>query len=244
MLVLPSDHRVEGASAFRQAVAEGRRLARLGFLVTFGIPPDGPSSDFGYIVPGRRLPGGSRRVARFVEKPAASVARRLMARQGGVWNSGMFVWRVDAFLEEASRCEPRFARWVALSGKGKRIPSTAGRAFRNLPSIPVDKAVLERSDRVAMVKARFGWSDLGTWASLEGILPRSKGNNLHWGELASMKSSDNLVVHPGGFTVLSGMKDCLVVCSGGVVLVCPRSHAGRMREILGEVDKAGYGEYL
>jgi mannose-1-phosphate guanylyltransferase len=244
MLILPSDHRVEGIKAFRRSVREGRRLARLGFLVTFGIPSAEPRSDFGYIVPGSRLRGGSRRVEEFVEKPTRALARRLMVRRGALWNSGIFAWRVDTFLREAARCEPSFARWLALCGNGRGIPAKATRAFRELPALPVDRAVLERSRRVAVVNARFGWSDLGTWSSVDGILPRGPGSNLRWGRLVAPDSRDNLVVHPAGLTVLSGIRGCLVVCSGGVVLVCRRSHAGRMREILRAVEKAGYGDYL
>ena len=244
ILFLPSDHRVVGLRAFQAAVAAARRLARRGFLVTFGIPPGGPSPDYGYIVPGSRLAPSCRSVVRFVEKPDSGQARRLIRRHGAVWNSGMFVWSAEAFLEEAARYEPSFGRWLSLSGRGKEIPPAARRAFRDLPDIPVDRAVLERSRRVAVVKSGFEWSDLGTWSSLDGVLPRDRGGNLHWGDLVSSEAHDNLAVHPGGLTVLSGVKELLVIRAGNAILVCPRRHATRLREILREVERAGHGEYL
>ena len=244
ILTLPSDHRVTGLREFRAAVAAARILARRGFLVTFGVTPDRPIPDYGYIVRGGRLGASSYRVERFVEKPRPTVARRLMAREGAVWNSGMFVWRAGVFLEEAARCEPSFRRWIERAGASGRIPPAARRAFRDLPSIPVDRAVLERSPRVAVVIGRFGWSDLGSWSSLDPILRRGKDGNVSWGNLAVLDSRNNLAVHPGGLTVLSGVRDLLVVGAGDVTLVCRRSHAGKMREILRHLEKRGYGGYL
>ena len=244
ILILPSDHRVTGLREFKQAVATARGLARRGFLVTFGITPEGPSPDFGYIVRGKRIGPSAYRVGRFVEKPRPQVARRLITREGAVWNSGMFVWRADVFLEEAAQCEPSFRRWLEVAGMGKRISPAARRAFTGLPSIPVDRAVLERSRRVAVVTGRFGWSDLGSWSSLGPILRSQAGGNLSWGDLATPGSRNNLAVHPGGLTVLSGVRDLLVVGAGDVTLVCPRSHAGKIREILMHLERAGFSGYL
>lgn len=244
ILTLPSDHRVAGLREFRAAVATARRLARRGFLVTFGVTPDGPNPDYGYIVRGGRLGASAHRVERFVEKPRPEVARRLISREGAVWNSGMFVWRAGVFLEEAARCEPSFRRWLEIAGTSKRISSAGRRAFRDLPSIPVDRAVLERSRRVAVVTGRFRWWDLGSWSSLAPILSRGADGNASWGELASLDSRNNLAVHPGGLTVLSGVRDLLVVTAGDVTLVCRRSHAGKMREILRYLERRGLGGYL
>ena len=244
ILTLPSDHRVTGQREFRRAVATARKLARRGFLVTLGIAPEGPNPDYGYIVRGERLGPSAFRVRRFVEKPPAGAARRLIARHGAVWNSGIFVWRADTFLEEAARCEPSFCRWLEAAGDGKKISPEGRRSFRSLPSIPVDRAVLERSRRVAVVLGRFRWSDLGSWHSLGPILRAGAGGNLAWGDLVAPGSRNNLAVHPGGLTVLSGVRDLLVVHAGNVTLVCPRSQAGRMREILRHLERKGHDRYL
>ena len=91
---------------------------------------------------------------------------------------------------------------------------------------------------------RFRWSDLGSWSSLDPILRRGADGNVSWGELASLDSRNNLAVHPGGLTVLSGVRDLLVVGAGDVTLVCRRSHAGKMREILRHLERGDYGGYL
>jgi mannose-1-phosphate guanylyltransferase/mannose-6-phosphate isomerase len=244
ILTLPSDHRVTGQREFRRAVAAARKLARRGFLVTFGIAPEGPNPDYGYIVRGGRLGPSAFRVERFVEKPEAAAARRLIRREGAAWNSGMFVWRADVFLEEAARCHPAFRRWLEIAGTAVGIPAGARRAFERLRPVPVDRAVLERSRRVAVVLGRFRWSDLGSWSSLAPILSHGAGNNLSWGKLAALDSRHNLAVDPGGLTVLSGVRDLLVVHAGDVTLVCPRSHAARIREILGRLERMGHVGYL
>ncbi len=243
ILTLPSDHRVTGGAEFKRAVRTARSLARRGFLATFGVVPDGPNPDYGYIVRGERLGHSAYRVGRFVEKPSPARARRLIRREGALWNSGMFLWRADVFLEEAARCEPAFARWLEASPGGLRGPS-ARRNFSRLPSMPVDRAVMERSRLVAVVPVRFGWSDVGSWSSLYELRPSDRKGNARWGKLLPLKAQGNLAVNPGGLTVLSEVDGLLVVRVGEVVLVCPRSRASGMRDIVRKLEEAGHGEYL
>jgi len=244
VLLLPSDHRISGTTAFVRAVARARLLAREGFLVAFGVPPEGPEPAFGYLVPGEHLGSLGRRVQRFVEKPTQTRAGNLVLRHSALWNSGMFLWRADVFLEEAARCVPAFGRWIEISRKTGANSRAAERSFRALPAVPVDRAVLERSRRVAVVPARFRWSDLGSWSSVYKALPRDRGGNARWGSLMALEARRNLAVHPDGLTVLVGVDDLLVAAAGGVVLVCPRSRATDMREIVERLRGRGFGEHL
>ncbi|PYQ14546.1 MAG: mannose-1-phosphate guanylyltransferase/mannose-6-phosphate isomerase [Acidobacteria bacterium] len=244
VLLLPSDHRVVGDDAFRRAVEGARRLSEKGFLVTFGVRPAGPAPDYGYIVRGERIGLASHRVARFVEKPLPSTARSLIGRHRALWNSGMFVWRADCFLEEAARCEPAFRRWLRACDKGGSAGTLARRAFTRLPSTPVDRAVLERSDRVAVVEARFKWSDLGTWSALYDMGRRDRAGNVGWGRWVCVSSRGNLTFSPDGLTVLFGVSNFLVARVGEVVLVCPRPEAASLRDLLAELRRRGLGGYL
>ncbi len=243
ILVLPSDHRVEGSRAFRAAVRKARLLARRGFLVTFGVRPSGPDPGFGYIVPGDKLGRSARRVRRFVEKPGIPSARVLLKGRA-LWNSGMFLWRSDVFLQEAARVEPAFRRWLDLGGTGSRLSRSARLAYLKLPDLSVDRAVLERSDRVAVIPARFAWSDLGTWSSIYDLRPKDRKGNAAWGKLLALDATGSLAVHPTGLTVLAGVKDLLVVCAGDAVLVCDRSGSKEMKAILRRLRDGGFGEYL
>ena len=244
LLVLPSDHRVVGQQAFRLAVEKARKLAARGYLVTFGIRPAGPVPDYGYIVRGDSIGALGHRVARFVEKPPVAAARRLLRHGEALWNSGMFVWRADRFLEEASRCEPAFARWLQRCGRGGGMGAEAREAFVHLPNVPVDRAVLERSKRVAVVEARFEWSDLGAWAALHDLGKKDARGNVGWGKFAAIDAGENLTFSSDGIVVLAGVKGLLVAREKDVVLVCPRGRASRMREILALLRKRGHGGYL
>jgi len=244
MLTLPSDHRVTNDRAFRRAIGTARRLARRGFLVTFGVPPTGPDPEFGYLVPGARLGGTAMKVARFIEKPRRVLAMRLIQKRAALWNSGMFLWRADSFLEEASRCQPAFGRWLALGRGGARLSPAEETAFRSLPALSVDHAVLEKSRRVAVVPARFGWADLGAWSSIGALFPPDRAGNAGWGKRVAIEARGNLAFHPKGLTAFLGVSDLLVACVGDVVLVCPRSQSGRIRELVRLLRATGNHEYL
>jgi mannose-1-phosphate guanylyltransferase / mannose-6-phosphate isomerase len=244
LLVLPSDHRVVGREAFRLAVEKARKLAARGYLVTFGIRPSGPVPDYGYILKGAPIGALGHRVRRFVEKPPEAEARRLLRRGGALWNSGMFVWSAKVFLEEASRCEPAFARWLAHCKRGGSMGGEARKAFMRLPFVPVDRAVLERSDRVAVVESSFAWSDLGAWAALYDLGRKDARGNVGWGEIAAIDSSGNLAFSSDGIVVLCGVTEFLVARVNDVVLVCPRGRAMQMRDILASLRKGGHGGYL
>jgi len=151
----------------------------------------------------------------------------------------MFLWRADAFLEEASRCQPAFRRWLALGRGGARLSSAEATAFRTLPALSVDHAVLEKSRRVAVIPAKFGWADLGSWSSIGALFPPDRDGNAGWGKRVALGSRGNLTFHPKGLTALLGVTDLLVACLGDVVLVCPRSQSGRVREMVRLLRAAG-----
>jgi mannose-1-phosphate guanylyltransferase/mannose-6-phosphate isomerase len=233
LLVLPADHRIAGAAAFRRAVTRAKSLAARGYLVTFGIPAAGPSPEYGYLVPGGPLGREGRRVARFVEKPPAGRARRLL-RRGALWNSGMFCWRGDVFLEEAARAAPAYRRWLSARAKA------ASKSFARLPSLPVDRAVLERSRRVAMVPSGFAWSDVGSWESLGGGVRRDRQGNALRGEVMAIGSRGNLVHWEEGRCVLWGVDDLALLHARGTLLLCPRNRLSLLRELLSELRRRGW----
>ena len=243
LLVLPSDHFVGGTEAFRRSVQRARRLAERGYLVTFGVRPHLASTEFGYILRGASLEALGYAVRRFVEKPPLSGARRLL-RRGALWNSGMFVWSVAAFLEEAARCEPSFARWLRTAAERGADSPLARRAFARLPPLPVDRAVLEKSSRVAVVEAAFRWSDLGSWVALYDLLPRDGQGNCGVGKWIALRSRRNLIYAPEGLCVLQGIDDCLVVRVKDKLLVAPRREAVALKQTLQDLRSRGFGGYL
>lgn len=234
MVVIPSDHWIAPLSAFRRDVSKACLVARrAGALVTIGVPARSPDTGFGYIRPsGWRLDGAARRVESFVEKPPPAVARRLVAGKRSLWNSGLFVWKASSIVSALERCRPGLARAAR-----RVLPTrTAGpwrlseRAMRRIETAPIDKAVLERIDTLYVVRATFGWSDLGNWNALADQLPMDGHGNRSVGRVIAIDASRCVTIGRGGLITLVGVRDLVVIQNKGVVLVCARDTIGKMRD--------------
>lgn len=232
LVSLHADHRIEPLEAFlgtlRGAVEVARTSRR---LLTVGIPPDRPETGFGYLLPGEPLedvPGGvpAREVVRFVEKPDAATAARYVA-EGYRWNSGIFVWRADVFLEEVRRHARELLPALPLMEAGD-----VEAFYREVPSIAVDHAVLERSGQVATVDAAFDWDDVGSWEALARTRPADSAGNVAVGDVHAVECRDTLAWSEEGPVVLWGVEGLVVVRAGGVTLVMPRERAPRLKELV------------
>ena len=233
MVVTPADHFIGPAAAFRTTVARAARAAgRSGGLVTIGIAPKAPDPGFGYIRAGAGGGlAGVRRVERFVEKPAAARARRMVRSRRWLWNSGIFVWRASAVLGEMERLCPALirplARWAAdRKAGGWQVPAAALRA---VPAVPIDRALLERSGRVLVTRADFRWSDLGNWSAIADLLEAGGGGGA--GRTLAPGAPGCVGVNPGGLTVFVGTRDLVAVRDGTTVLVCRRDAAHEVRAV-------------
>jgi mannose-1-phosphate guanylyltransferase/mannose-6-phosphate isomerase len=235
MVVLPADHAIRPATAFASAIRRAVRTARVGGrLVTFGVRPRSADSGFGYIRPeGREVAPGVRRATAFVEKPAAVRAAR-MIRSGFLWNSGIFVWRASAILEALARHRPAVARplaaWARRAPGGRwRIPASV---LRRVPRVPIDRAVLERSPDVVVLRAPFTWSDVGNWDTFGALVQRSAGDNAGMGRILALDARGCVGANPGGLTVFVGVENIAAIRSGDAVLVCRRGAAQHVRDVV------------
>ncbi len=234
MAVLPSDHWIHPPGAFRSVLRRGIAAARsLGGLLTIGVPARSGDTGFGYIRPGRGAgPRGIRRVERFVEKPGAAMARRMADGGGYLWNSGIFVWRATAILDQLRRHRPGVLR--PLAAWARRAPRTTWRVppevLRRVSVTPIDRAVLERSADLRVTRGGFRWSDLGNWSALGALLAKDRRGNAGIGRVLSVGASRCLGVNPGGLCAFVGVRDLVVVRSGEVVLVCHSGSAQAVRQ--------------
>lgn len=175
MLVMPSDHEIAHPEKLKEAVARGLVAAREGWLVTFGITPRAPDPHFGYIGGGAAINGAVdvRGVSSFVEKPPPDVARRLVG-QGYVWNSGIFLFSVQSWLTAIQKYSPETYDCCAeAAGRSWREGNAVfleEENFARQPSVSIDRAVMEKTDRAAVVALDMPWRDLGTWRALAGHL--------------------------------------------------------------------------
>lgn len=236
MIVLPADHAIHPVSAFRAAVRRGIGVVRrTGSLMTIGVPAASPQVGFGYILPsGKRRVQGVQTVRAFIEKPGARRTVRMVRSGRYMWNSGIFIWRTSTILEELARHRPDIAapleKWTRRAPRGEwRIPASV---LRSVPRVPIDRAVLERSNNVLVLRAPFAWSDVGNWDALGALLPADAWGNSAIGRILALDSEQCLGVNENGLTVFVGVKDIVAVHSRGVLLVCHRDAAQRVREVV------------
>jgi mannose-1-phosphate guanylyltransferase len=233
LVSLHADHLIEPEEAFLDLIRGAADVARTErALVTIGAVPDRPETGYGYIQPGATVAGGTadaREVAAFHEKPDEGTAAEYVDR-GFLWNTGIFVWRADVFLEEVRAHAPEVSQALHHLEAGD-----AEGFFAACTPISVDVAVLERSGRVAVVPCTFRWDDVGSWASLPRTREPDTLGNVAVGESYAVESSDNVVYADDAPVVLFGVDDLIVVRTRGVTFVTRRELAPDLKRLVGEL---------
>jgi len=246
MAVLPADHAIPDGSAFRRDLALALGLAeRTGALVTLGVTPTHPETGYGYIRTGDSVAGTRGRAAwvdAFVEKPDRARARALLAAGGVLWNAGIFCWRVQAILAALRAHVPGVLEPLEASMRRGAAPLAA--AYRRLPAVSIDVGVLERARGVVVVRARFAWSDVGSWAALEPLWGNGVGANAVRGRAVAIDSRGCVVDAPGRLVALLGVEDLVVVDAPDAVLVCRKERAQDVRLVVEELRRRRLGRYL
>lgn len=246
MAVLPSDAHVEDADGYRKLVRAALGQAREpGQMVVLGIEPTRPETGYGYIERGAATawPNGTPAYAvrRFTEKPELDVAKKYVASGKYFWNAGMFFWRASTFLENLEKFLP--VTYEALSELAKTIGSkrylsALGRIYPQLENISVDYAVMERATRgsgarqVAMIPAKIGWSDVGSWTAVYELLAAKAGANVSAGDAFTMDAAGNYFWAPKKFVAAIGVHDLVVVETDDAILVCDRNRSQDVGKIV------------
>jgi mannose-1-phosphate guanylyltransferase len=247
MIVLPADHAVGDATAFRDTLARASELAATtDRLVTIGVPPTYPETGYGYIQVGEALEPatkGAHAVARFIEKPDHERAAALIAGGDVLWNAGIFAWRVERIVAELRRWLPDLM--TPLEAARRRGTATAlARAYRGLPAISIDHGVLERAEHVGVVRATFPWSDVGSWAAVADLWRDGDAANAVRGTAVMLDSAGCVVDAGTRLVALVGVRDLIVVDTPDAVLVCPTDRAQDVRLVVDELRRRRLGRYL
>ncbi len=243
MLVLPSDHFIRDVEQFRKVLKEAIKLARRNYLVTIGITPDRPETGYGYIERGEMLPGCELpcfAVKSFREKPDLLTARKFVKSGYFYWNGGIFVWKASVILKQIDKHLPdlgaKLREWQKKGGLGAGSGAFA-QLYNQVEKISIDYGVMEKAEKVAVIKGAFGWDDLGSWEAVERFHPRDKHGNVLVGSALAIDSENNLIYSDDGITAALGLKDIIVVQSQGAVLVCHRSKVQEVRKVLEVLKK-------
>jgi mannose-1-phosphate guanylyltransferase len=226
MISVHADWAVGDPDGFRRTLRAAASAAeRHESLLTVGVVPSRPDPGFGYIQPDGEIEAGVFRVARFVEKPDRTRAEA-MWREGYLWNSGIFVWRVGDFLAELHRHTPEVA--PALDAN----PNDIRAFFGAVKPITVDVGVLERSSRVIVMPGNFGWDDVGTWGALRRVRKGDAHGNATNGRVVPVDARDNVVHAEGADVVLYGVSDLVVVVRDGMVLVTTIDRSSDLKKLV------------
>jgi len=235
VLALASDHLVIGMKEFLEGCREGLVAVQQGGIVTFGIPPTEPKTDYGYIRPSSESIGPVLKVAAFVEKPSAQKAMLYIA-EGLLWNSGNFLFPPALLLSEMARFEPEMAAAAEEAvAKAKRTGSTIfldAETFAKAPAKSIDYAVMERTDKCWVVPARFRWSDLGTWDALLDIGSADSEGNVVEGTVEIDHVRNSYIRSDGPLTAVIGVEDVVVVAMNDAVLVGHRDNLPSLKDVV------------
>jgi mannose-1-phosphate guanylyltransferase len=248
-LVLPADHFVSDEEHFIEALQEAARTAERGYLVTLGVKPTQPATGYGYIKVGEQLHEAvpTALVERFVEKPDANEAARMLKEGGYLWNAGIFVWRVYAYRQAMERFQPDLAVALDKIAALHRTPgwlSDLRAILEPVPTIAIDTGIAEPAaaeGRMAVVPLDVGWSDIGSWSALLEALSEKNGTSLVASGQHLDRGSERVLVHGGDRLVVTvGLRDVIIVDTPDALLVCARDRAEEIKPVLDEIaEKAG-----
>ncbi|QKS27843.1 MAG: mannose-1-phosphate guanylyltransferase/mannose-6-phosphate isomerase [Candidatus Accumulibacter similis] len=242
LLVLPSDHVIAGIAAFQEAVQAAIPHAQAGALVTFGVLPDRPETGYGYIRRGAPLPGGYV-LDRFVEKPDAATAKTYLDAGDYFWNSGMFLFRADSFLDALQRFAPVMRQQVAAACQAARLDLDFVRldesAFAASPSDSIDYAVMEKTDHGVVIPLDAGWNDIGASDALATIGQVDSDGNARRGDVRSVDTSNCVLFAEGRLLATVGVKDLVVIATPDAVLVADKAKAQDVKVLVDDLKRAG-----
>lgn len=253
MVVVPADHVVKASKKFMRAVGFASELAEKGHLVTFGIQPTRPETGYGYIQPLKRRKIGTKgnfigySVARFIEKPDFMTAQRYCRSGNYFWNSGIFVWKASQILSELALHQPGLSkRLIGLqrSMGSEEFPSCLRKAYAKVESLSIDKSVMERSSRSVVVPVDFGWSDVGSWSSLEEVAALDKDGNVRNGNILDLGSRQSVLFADRRVVATIGLTNMVVVDTPDATLVCPKDRAQDVKAIVNLLKRKGAPEQL
>lgn len=251
LLILPADHLIANGPAFAQAVQSARELADEGWMVTFGIVPGKPETGFGYIEKGQSLNSQAYQVARFVEKPDATTAQAYVDGGLHLWNAGMFCMRADTLLREFETHAPEvlaavkacLAQSSTKEGNQELQLELDGQSFADTPDISIDYALMERSQKVAVVPCNLGWSDIGSWQAVRELTGADDNGNQCNGETVLHDVSNCYIDSPKRLVGGVGLDNLIIIDTPDALLIADGKRSQDVKFIAQELKRQGHDAY-
>ncbi len=249
MVVLPADHAIVDDQSFREVIKYGQRVANIMLasndypLVTLGVKPGKPETGYGYIKESTELVDSSerynaKRISKFFEKPDLETASDLISKGGCYWNSGIFIWRATAILQEFSQILPEWRRYFDYleSFENEKGGLAIQEFYRNIQSGSIDKLILEKSRNSVVIPIDFVWSDVGTWEALDEFLRSTETENVGIGNCVSIDSASCLLFAQKRLIATVGVRNLVVVETDDAILVLDKNKAQEVKGLVEKLD--------
>ncbi len=237
VLTLPADHLINDKEEFQRILLEAAEFAyNQQGLLTIGIKPTRPETGYGYIqIEESTLDNDIHKVLTFAEKPNVATAQRFIEAGDFLWNSGMFIWRVDTILNEFQFLMPELysglqelSKVIGTEDYDEVLPQIYGK----LKSISIDYGIMEKSPNVFLIKAAFDWNDVGSWEAVYELSEKDNFSNAKVGEVYLESTTGSYVYNPNKFTAVVGMKDIIVIETDDALLICNRKNAQDVKNVV------------
>lgn len=242
ILVVPSDHLIQDKEHFLSTVKKGEKLAEEGYIVTFGIKPNYPETGYGYINTLKPLDIGFK-VKEFVEKPNLETAEKYLKAGTYYWNSGIFMFKASTMIAEIEKNAPEISK-IAQNvdfTKSSDIPFVE---FDKMPSISIDYAVMEKSDKIALVALESDWNDLGSWQSIYDVSKKDEHNNVFIGHVIDEGSKNSFVYASSKLVTTIGLEDTVIVETEDAILACKKDRTQDVKHIYETLKKQNDDTHL
>jgi len=243
ILVVPSDHLIENKNKFLSTVKKGEKLAEQGYIVTFGIEPNYPETGYGYInVSSEKLESGFK-VKEFVEKPDSKTAEKYLKAGTYFWNSGIFMFKASVMFSEIEKSAPEIAK-ISKEFDFANTDEIPYINFDKMPNISIDYAVMEKSDRIALVKLESDWNDLGSWQSIYDISKKDKNGNVFIGHTLDKDSKNSFVYSSSKIVATIGLEDTVIVETEDAILACKKDRTQDVKYIYDKLKQQNDNTHL
>jgi len=246
MAVLTADHFIGKPKIFRQALAAALTVAQSDYLVTLGITPNSPSTEYGYIEQGEHFINIDGfevlKAKRFVEKPDLNTAQAMLEAGNYCWNSGMFIWKVSTILKAFETFMPELYQQVLALRQTigtKAYFDTLAQVWPGIKKQTIDYGIMEKAERVAVLPVDIQWADVGNWASLRQLLPQDEHGNAIRGEAMLLDCQNNLVFADKRLIAAIGLEDLVVVDTPDALLICHKDRVQEVRQVVERLKENG-----
>lgn len=243
ILVVPSDHLIENNDKFIETVKKGEKLAKEGYIVTFGIEPSYPETGYGYInILNAPILDGFK-VKEFVEKPDSKTAQKYIDAKTYFWNSGIFMFKASTMIEEIKKLTPEIFS-VMDEFDFSDSDQIEYNLFNKMPSISIDYAIMEKSDKIALLKLESDWNDLGSWQSIYDVSKKDKNNNVMIGHVLDEDSKNSLVYASSKLVATIGLEDIVLIETEDAILACKKDNTQDVKKIFDTLKKQNDNTHL